>query len=109
MQEKPRLDVQGSVCESAQGRLHRRRIRTVLAMSVTGISVLSYFSGFIPFASVGSQVESQLAATQPSQQWKWADIEPSRNLEWHKCYENKFDCARLDVRNRWPHSNYPTC
>ncbi|KAK8036914.1 hypothetical protein PG991_001228 [Apiospora marii] len=98
MQEKSRSDSPRSVGEAAQERLQRRRIRTVVAIGVTGILALGYFNGVSPFANISSQVEAQLVATQSSQEWKWADIQPSRNLEWHRCYENKFDCARLDVR-----------
>ncbi|KAI0477095.1 TAP-like protein-domain-containing protein [Xylariaceae sp. FL0804] len=32
---------------------------------------------------------------------KWSDITPSRDLEWHKCYDGEFECARLDVPLDW--------
>ncbi|KAK8134814.1 alpha/beta-hydrolase [Apiospora sp. TS-2023a] len=99
MPEKFRFDSPGSVGKAGQKKSHRRRIRTVLAVSVTGIAALGYFGGSIPYVSLGSNVKVQLGPTQPPQEWKWADIQPSRDLEWHKCYANKFDCARLD--NRW--------
>lgn len=105
MQEKFQFDSHNSFCEAATDKRHRRRTRTVLAASVTGIAALGYFAGFIPFTNLGSQARAQLATTQSPQEpqeWKWADILPSRDLEWHKCYENKFDCARLDVRKETP-------
>ncbi|KAK7949077.1 uncharacterized protein PG986_009963 [Apiospora aurea] len=48
-----------------------------------------------------SPLGSGESATQLRQEWKWADIQPSRDLKWQKCYESKFDCARLDVPLDW--------
>lgn len=33
--------------------------------------------------------------------WKWSEIEPSKSLQWHRCYNNTYDCARLDVPMDW--------
>ncbi|KAI0839370.1 alpha/beta-hydrolase [Hypoxylon sp. FL0890] len=33
--------------------------------------------------------------------WKWGDIKPSRTLRWQRCYNNTYDCARLDVPMDW--------
>ncbi|KAI1391767.1 alpha/beta-hydrolase [Hypoxylon trugodes] len=33
--------------------------------------------------------------------WKWSEIEPSRILQWHRCYNDSYDCARLDVPMDW--------
>ncbi|KAM0326999.1 hypothetical protein ACHAQA_006120 [Verticillium albo-atrum] len=34
--------------------------------------------------------------------WSWSDIEPSRSLEWHECFEDgQHDCARLDLPMDW--------
>lgn len=33
--------------------------------------------------------------------FKWLDIPPSRTVEWHPCYEDGYDCARLDVPMDW--------
>ncbi|KAI1212118.1 alpha/beta-hydrolase [Annulohypoxylon truncatum] len=33
--------------------------------------------------------------------WKWSDIKPSRSLHWHRCYNDTYDCARLDVPMDW--------
>ncbi|KAK7978584.1 hypothetical protein PG988_006074 [Apiospora saccharicola] len=101
MPEKFRFDSNGSVGKAGREKSHRRRIRTVLAASVTGIVALGYLGGSIPYVNLGSHVKAQLAPTQSPQGWKWADIQPSRDLEWHKCYENKYDCARLDVPLDW--------
>ncbi|KAI0105366.1 alpha/beta-hydrolase [Hypoxylon sp. NC0597] len=33
--------------------------------------------------------------------WKWSDIRPSRRLQWQRCYNNTYDCARLDLPMDW--------
>ncbi|KAI1453229.1 alpha/beta-hydrolase [Annulohypoxylon moriforme] len=33
--------------------------------------------------------------------WKWSDIQPSRTLRWHRCYNDSYDCSRLDVPMDW--------
>ncbi|OTA99599.1 hypothetical protein M426DRAFT_254180 [Hypoxylon sp. CI-4A] len=33
--------------------------------------------------------------------WKWSDIKPSRTLQWKRCYDDGYDCARLDVPMDW--------
>ena len=34
-------------------------------------------------------------------EFKWTDIEPSRTLTWESCYEDAYECARLDVPMDW--------
>ena len=86
-----------SAFATARGELYQRCKRASLAASLTGIAVFGYFSGLIPSVNLGPPPAIQHAAAQLPQDWKWADIQPRRDLEWHKCYKNKFDCARLDV------------
>jgi pimeloyl-ACP methyl ester carboxylesterase len=31
----------------------------------------------------------------------WNGIKPSRSLQWHKCFNGSYDCARLDVPMDW--------
>lgn len=33
--------------------------------------------------------------------FSWTGITPSRTLEWHTCFDAKYDCARLDVPLDW--------
>ncbi|KAL8339750.1 hypothetical protein RB601_006051 [Gaeumannomyces tritici] len=40
-------------------------------------------------------------ATKPDGQWSWAALESSRSLTWHRCYDDGYDCARLDVPMDW--------
>ncbi|KAK3335899.1 TAP-like protein-domain-containing protein [Cercophora scortea] len=35
------------------------------------------------------------------QNFEWADIAPSRSIEWHPCFGRDLDCARLDVPMDW--------
>ncbi|KAI1398387.1 alpha/beta-hydrolase [Hypoxylon fuscum] len=48
---------------------------------------------------------SQVTTSEPEdvvfKDWKWSDIEPSRTLQWHRCYNDTYDCARLDVPMDW--------
>lgn len=41
------------------------------------------------------------SAEATSTDWKWSDIEPSKTLQWHRCYNETYDCARLDVPMDW--------
>ena len=34
-------------------------------------------------------------------EFDWSEIEPSRKLRWHSCYDDAYDCARLDVPMDW--------
>ncbi|KAF7550422.1 hypothetical protein G7046_g8019 [Stylonectria norvegica] len=33
--------------------------------------------------------------------WSWKEMKPSHDLEWEKCYDDEFECARLDVPMDW--------
>ena len=35
------------------------------------------------------------------QEFQWTDIKPSRKLTWEPCYEDAYECARLDVPMDW--------
>ncbi|KAK0120000.1 hypothetical protein ONS95_011418 [Cadophora gregata] len=43
---------------------------------------------------------AQLSRETPDHEFRWMDIQPKREIEWHPCYD-KFDCARLDVPLDW--------
>lgn len=49
--------------------------------------------------ALGSSVR-RLRATTP-RDYGWVDIEPSRELRWHACYDGEFECARLDLPMDW--------
>ncbi|KAI5918439.1 alpha/beta-hydrolase [Camillea tinctor] len=34
-------------------------------------------------------------------EWNWSSIQSSRTLYWNRCYEDMYDCARLDVPMDW--------
>lgn len=33
--------------------------------------------------------------------WKWSEIPPSTTLQWRRCYEDQYECARLDLPMNW--------
>ena len=41
------------------------------------------------------------AAQKETKDYRWADIAPSRVLQWHACYDGEFECARLDLPMDW--------
>ncbi|KAF3055117.1 hypothetical protein GL218_07725 [Daldinia childiae] len=49
------------------------------------------------FTKLKSQDTLQVSSTD----WDWSDIEPSRTLQWQRCYNDTYDCARLDVPMDW--------
>lgn len=48
-----------------------------------------------------NHISNPKAAGEDSTAWKWSYIEPSRTLRWHRCYNDTYDCARLDVPMDW--------
>lgn len=53
--------------------------------------------GRIPPSSTSLVADVDVNFVQKQDSWDWAAIEPSRDLEWHTCYDGTFTCARLDV------------
>ncbi|KAI1642561.1 alpha/beta-hydrolase [Daldinia loculata] len=49
------------------------------------------------FTKLKSQDTLQVSYTD----WEWSDIEPSRTLQWQRCYNDTYDCARLDLPMDW--------
>ena len=97
-EQKIQLDSRQSAhATTARGGFYRRWKWVILAARLIGIGFFCYFSGLIPAVKLKSPLGIQHAVEQLLKDWTWTDIQPSRNLEWHKCYEDKFDCARLDV------------
>ncbi|CRK15438.1 hypothetical protein BN1723_010667 [Verticillium longisporum] len=81
-----------------------QRVGAVLA--IASVAALVLFCGqrspfglvVAPLGGTGSPVSP---GPRPSG-WSWSDIEPSRTLEWHDCFEDgQHDCARLDVPMDW--------
>lgn len=74
----------------------KRRWTTQLAKSILCATAIYYLVHQAPlfmsksFKTVDTYVQSDI--------FDWAELQPSKELEWQKCYDGKFDCARLDVR-----------
>jgi hypothetical protein len=81
----------------------RKRVWTVpLITSIIGVVALYHFlSTFLPSPATPAGDLTTLANThnvvKAFDGYDWAALQPSRKLEWQKCYNGKFDCARLDV------------
>lgn len=43
----------------------------------------------------------QEPGTTPGPASEWANVTPSRNLQWQKCFDGVYDCARLDLPMDW--------
>ncbi|RFU29511.1 hypothetical protein B7463_g6837, partial [Scytalidium lignicola] len=76
----------------------------MLRSSSFAISVFTIWPFLLSY-SIHIPVETPFQTTLGSQStaaaaWKWTDIEPSRDLIWHPCFE-EFQCARLDVPLDW--------
>lgn len=45
---------------------------------------------------------------QAARGFSWGNIKPSRELEWHDCFDDKHDCARLEVPMDWLEPESPS-
>lgn len=77
-----------------------------MVTSIIGVAALYHFlSTFLPAATTPVRNPTTLANThnvvEAFDGYDWAALQPSRKLEWQKCYDGKFDCARLDVPLDW--------
>ncbi|KAI0886433.1 alpha/beta-hydrolase [Annulohypoxylon maeteangense] len=74
----------------------------LVAIIVIGLfSLLSLLYQWKGASLIINRLTSPEAAVTYSEDWKWNDIEPSRTLRWHRCYDDTYDCARLDVPMDW--------
>ncbi|KAI0162629.1 alpha beta hydrolase fold family [Pestalotiopsis sp. NC0098] len=70
--------------------------------SIVGIAALYHFvSAFSPLAPSNPTRIANANAQQETTGYNWAALQPSRKLDWQKCYDGRFDCARLDVPLDW--------
>ncbi|KAH6897261.1 TAP-like protein-domain-containing protein [Thelonectria olida] len=74
----------------------KRKVFTTLLALVAALSVVAFFHQR-PLETDRERVLGK----EPAGQWTWNDVTPSRDLAWEKCYDGKFDCARLDVPMDW--------
>jgi hypothetical protein len=54
----------------------------------------------LPVLNDGSQ-SSTVTVDENNKNFTWSDITPSRELDWHSCYDDQFDCARVDLPMDW--------
>ncbi|ETS79188.1 hypothetical protein PFICI_09041 [Pestalotiopsis fici W106-1] len=74
-----------------------------LITSIIGLAVFYHFlSTFLPSPPIHwSSIADTPSIPEAINGNSWAALQPSRKLEWQKCYDGKFDCARLDVPLDW--------
>lgn len=53
------------------------------------------------YINIGSKETSRIIRSSARKDYQWSDISPSKDLRWFKCYEGRFECARLDVPLNW--------
>ncbi|KAI5860940.1 alpha/beta-hydrolase [Durotheca rogersii] len=79
-----------------------RQLRKFLAGSVIASLafslVLGSARGTHAFVSRSASPKRQEAG---ETDWDWTQLEPSRTLQWHRCYNDTYDCARLDIPLDW--------
>ncbi|KAK7428569.1 hypothetical protein QQZ08_005007 [Neonectria magnoliae] len=74
----------------------KRSSSALLLALLTTVSIVACFYHLRPLETKPLRVQDAERAP-----WTWADIKPANDLVWEKCYENKFECARLDVPMDW--------
>ncbi|KAI0909236.1 hypothetical protein F4823DRAFT_563023 [Ustulina deusta] len=58
--------------------------------------------GVMPWFTVSHKNQSSgRSSRQQADVQEWSMIEPSRDLQWHSCYDGTYDCARLDLPMDW--------
>ncbi|KAH8887118.1 alpha/beta-hydrolase [Thozetella sp. PMI_491] len=109
MDEKLRLSTAGRwvPAPSASPTRHPRTLVTTLALAAIALLFLYqasfaeydpvFRSWFAPHLSEAHRPRPLVAGDSSP----WTDIQPSRELEWHPCFDAEFDCARLDVPMDW--------
>ncbi|KAI5465550.1 Alpha/Beta hydrolase protein [Mariannaea sp. PMI_226] len=75
----------------------RKGIWTTLLALVTALSILAFFHQ----QPLAAPRRPSISSKTSKEQWSWNDVTPSADLAWEKCYNGKFDCARLEVPMDW--------
>lgn len=73
---------------------------TSRAPSITWTKLLAALS-LICLAWYRWSSQSNVAFSDSKVSWKWSEIAPSTDLQWHRCYEDRYECARLELPMDW--------
>lgn len=96
-----KVDAREAMVMAAPRQSGRWRVAQLVALIVA--SIVFIYAHFLPafegYAISRSQSQEKLTF-KGKKPWSWSDITPSREIEWHSCFED-FDCARLDVPLDW--------
>ncbi|KAK9426331.1 putative TAP-like protein-domain-containing protein [Seiridium unicorne] len=96
--EKSLYDVSTSV-SSTPYRISKPNWTIRIITSIFGLVALYHFIQTFLSSSPTILVASSRSIQEGV--FDWAGLQPSQDLKWHKCYDGKFDCARLDVPLDW--------
>lgn len=91
----------GSLIRRDTGRPHPEFFLSVLALFVLGFLTVTIHQSANPDQEVWSVIESPEQQQPPTPQFSWESIEPSRTLHWQPCFDDQYDCARLDLPVDW--------
>ncbi|KAI1260403.1 hypothetical protein F5Y18DRAFT_256863 [Xylariaceae sp. FL1019] len=69
---------------------------SLLAIGLLAYQLCGMNASFHPLAD-----DPNLFVTSVKLELTWNNIDPSRDLDWHSCYDGAFDCARLDLPLDW--------
>ncbi|RDW82867.1 hypothetical protein BP6252_03979 [Coleophoma cylindrospora] len=104
--QEPLLPYQPSSVPKRPEKFRRSIARAGLALA--GVVALCYIYQGFPhhfitprYTSTAPVTVTHTAYASTQGSWNWAGVEPSRDLQWHSCYDDAFTCARLDVPLDW--------
>ncbi|KPM37763.1 hypothetical protein AK830_g8793 [Neonectria ditissima] len=79
----------------------KRNSSALLLALLTTVSIVACFYHLRPLQTKPLETSPFRVQDAEPAPWTWADIKPANDLVWEKCYESKFECARLDVPMDW--------
>ncbi|KAI9905004.1 hypothetical protein N3K66_001533 [Trichothecium roseum] len=96
----------GRVVGPPQMRIPLCAVLAVAVMLAFSFIFLSYDDAVVVSSAAAGLAGGENKKHQQKQEvldapWSWYDIKPSTELRWESCYDNKFECARLDVPMDW--------
>ncbi|KAI1343268.1 hypothetical protein F5Y15DRAFT_369532 [Xylariaceae sp. FL0016] len=87
--------------ENAQRPFRYLRVVANVALGILALWLLLQKNFGIRVGDTGRGHEPSEEEEEAETGWPWTKIEPSRSLQWRRCYDGRYDCARLDVPMDW--------
>jgi hypothetical protein len=82
-------------------RLRRYADVVILALLVMCLVLYQIHERIIAPLKTSRHPDQSFQQQADDEEWNWSTIEPSRDLLWHSCYDDIYDCARLDLPMDW--------